>query len=496
MTLIKAKHFWIKGSFNNPTTGILVDDGIIVQLLTELPTDQNALDVVDLGSAYVYPGFIDTHTHSFEGGLYSLMTDLSPARNIDDVLAMISATLDKPGEFLFAWNFDENSIAEGRFPTLDELNNVVSDRCLILRRLDGHSCMVNSYACRKMQDAQLAVKCENQNGIFKGLDHDRVVHWFQSHLDQETILEAYHAASDIALKGGFTTLHTMVGDANNSIGHFSLLKKHLRDFDIDYILYPQSFNIDAALEAGAERVGGCILADGSIGSYTAALYEPYQGTPIRGNLYQTDSFWREFISRAHRYNLQVAVHCIGDKAITQINSIYFELAKADYKDLRHQLIHCEITDDDIINHIKASAAVPVMQPVFDQLWGGDKGFYANRLGPERARIMNRFGSFTKKRVKITGSSDWYITPLNIAQSIHAAMHHHVPEERLQAHEAVDIYTRNAAWLSHDEQSFGEIETGNRADLTVLDTDFNNPFEYQNVHVQAVIKRGKVVHAAK
>jgi len=496
MKLIQAAHFWINGSFTNDVCGLLVDNGNIVDMLHSVPATQGDYELIELGDSYVYPGFIDTHTHSFEGGLYSLMTDLSSATCIDDVLAMIHASLQQSGDYLFAWNFDENNIAEGRFPTLDELDKAVPDRCYILRRLDGHSCMANSFACARMRDSGLNVQCEARNGVFKGFDHDRVVHWFQGHLDQETILKSYQAASDIALRGGFTTLHTMVGDANDSIGHYALLKKHLRDYDIDYILYPQSFNINAALEAGADRIGGCILADGSIGSYTAALYEPYQGTPIRGNLYQTDSFWREFITRAHRYNLQVAVHCIGDKAITQINSIYFELAKDDYRDLRHQLIHCEITDDDMINHIKASGAVPVMQPVFDQLWGGNNGFYANRLGPERAQIMNRFGSFTQKRVKITGSSDWYITPLNIAQSIHAAMHHHEANERLSASEAVDIYTRNAAWLSHDERYFGDIATGKRADLTVLDTNFCQSFEYQDVKVKAVIKRGEIVYTSQ
>jgi predicted amidohydrolase YtcJ len=283
----------------------------------------------------------------------------------------------------------------------------------------------------------------------------------------------------------------MVGDANMSIGHYSLIQENLANFGVDYVLYPQSFNIEAALEVGAQRIGGCILADGSLGSYTAALYESYQGRPIRGNLYQTDAYWSDFITRAHHHNLQVGVHCIGDRAITQINSVYLALANSDPKDLRHQLIHCEITDDALVNQIKASGAVPVMQPMFDRLWGGENGFYAKVLGKERAENMNRFATMFSKGIKITGSSDWYITELNIVKSLDAAMNHHSPAEALTAGQAIDIYTKNAAWLSHDEGVKGQLLTGLLADFTVLNYDLKKPGA--DKRVVATIKEGKLLY---
>lgn len=495
MILLINGSFWINGSFDNPAQAILLDNGKIAQVLYELPENISEYRVVDLMNSFAYPGFIDTHTHSFEGGLYSLMIDLSNAKDLSEVFARINDGIQKtkPDDIVFAWNFDETTLLEKRYPTRAEIDSIVSDRSFVLRRRDGHSCLVNSHACNKIRNNAHSAKCDLNTDVFKGFDNDRIVHWFHTNVGDELVLKAYKAAEEIALRGGFGTIHTMVGDANDSIGHYKLLKENLSSFLIDYILYPQSFNIDAALEVGAERIGGCILADGSIGSYTAALYEPYQGLPIRGNLYQSDQFWREFITKAHQHNLQVGVHCIGDRAIAQINSVYMELANSDFKDLRHQLIHCEITDDAMINHIKASAAVPVMQPQFDHFWGGDHGFYAKLLGFERSRIMNRFGSMLKNRVKITGSSDWYITPLDVTKSLSAALNHHNVAERLDPAQAIDIYTKNAAWLSHDEKLRGEIVAGKDADFTITNYNISDGIDLDTAKVLGVIKRGSLVY---
>lgn len=489
MRLFRNAKFWYKGSFDNQIKAILCDQGKIVELYDAIPEAQPNIEQIDLKGNFVYPGFIDTHTHSFEGGLYSLMIDLSSATNLQDVFDLIANGVEGKGKFIFAWNFDETKIKETRFPTRAEINSIVKDKNLVIRRVDGHSCMVNSYAYYNI--CQAIPNFHSNDEVFRGLENDIAVHWFHNNLDEELILRSYHAASDIALQGGFSTIHTMVGDANMSIGHYSVIKERLDEFDVDFILYPQSFNIDQALAVGAKRIGGCILADGSIGSYTAAMYEPYYSKPIRGTLYQTDAFWREFITRAHQNNLQVAVHCIGDRAIDQINKVYMALANSDYKDLRHQLIHCEVTDDALVNQIKASAAVPVMQPMFDYLWGGDSGFYSKTLGLERSRIMNRFATFMSRGIRVTGSSDWYVTSLDIRNSLNAVINHHNPSERLSPAQAIEIYTENAAWLSHDENCRGKIAIGYDADFSIL--NYDPAHEVDDPKIVAIIKNQKIVY---
>lgn len=461
MKLLTNAQIWQDDAFLD--AALLLKDTKIAAILAPSAIKNLDAEIHDLRGCYVYPGFIDTHTHSFEGGLYSLGVDLATVGSLSEAFEKLDAAYLKasPQDIIFAWQFDETELTEQRFPSLAELDKLIPDRALVLRRIDGHSCILNSFA------RQLLPAIPSPEEVYRGRDNDLAVHHFHKSLSEEAIIDAYRHAAQIALKGGFTGIHTMVGDADNSITHFALLKAQLDKLPINYTLYPQSFNLRAALEAGSPRIGGCILADGSIGSHTAALSYPYLDSATQGELCHSDTFWRDFISQAHRYNLQVAIHCIGDAAITQINNIYRELHQSAPKDLRHELIHCELTPDPLMDEITQSQAVPVMQPNFDLLWGGEDGFYARKLGLERSRQMNRFASFVNRGVKITGGSDWYITALDAVMSIRAAMQHHNPVERLTHSQSVDIYTRNAAWLSHEENSRGQLKEGFAADLTIL-----------------------------
>lgn len=491
MRLLRNGYVWQNGAFLNHSSSVLISNGKIEQILPDtMPAPASVNETIDLNGAFVYPGFTDTHTHSFEGGLYSLGVDLSRISNIEELKDLISKAshATQAGEPIFAWQYEETAIAEKRFPYIAELDEVCPDKPLILRRIDGHSCILNSFA-RKLISHLVSTEAE----VLRGNNNDLAVHYFHGKLSEEAVLSAYQAAARIALKGGFTGVHTMIGDADQSIGHYRLIRDNLGAFPIKYTIYPQSFNIAAALDAGAVRIGGCILADGSIGSATAAVMEPYQKSVARGILYQSDAFWKTFITEAHKHNLQVGVHCIGDRAIAQINNVYKHLAETDYRDLRHQLIHCELTDDALIADIKVSGAVPVMQPNFDLLWGGEASLYFRMLGQERCQNMNRFRSFTNNSVRITGSSDWYITSMDIVQSIYATMFHHNPKERLTHSQAVDIYSANAAWLIGEEDINGTIAPGYCADFTVLShplDDVNN-----TPKVLKVILDGEIVYEA-
>ncbi|NLO44247.1 MAG: amidohydrolase [Candidatus Cloacimonetes bacterium] len=491
MKIYHNAKWWIKGRIDPEIIAVGVKDGKIVELFNKLP--QGSHRSIDLGGRFVFPGFIDTHTHSFEGGLYSMMIDLSPAQSISDVLELIHEYSRSKGKYIFAWNFDESSIKEKRFPTRQELDKVLQDRNLVLRRIDGHSCIVNSFALKNIRES--GKLHESQDEVLRGYDNDLAVHWFHKSLDQDIIIEAYHTASRIALQGGFTGIHTMIGDADMSITHYELIRDRLSDFAVRYHIYPQSFDIDAALDAGATRVGGCILADGSIGSKTAALSFNYLNSDSSGSLYQTDDFWKAFITRAHQNNLQVGVHCIGDRAIKQINDVYLALERADSRDLRHQIIHCEITPDSLLDEIAESKAATVMQPAFDRLWGGTDGFYAGMLGKDKTFEMNRFASLLKRGVKVTGSSDWYITELDIVKSLQSLLIHTIPDERISLKDAVAIYTENAAWLSHDEGRLGKIEKGFIADFSVLESLPSVKISDTKQQVKAIIRDGEMVHDA-
>jgi predicted amidohydrolase YtcJ len=489
---------------------LLVEDSRIIQkFCTSYPVISDC-ELIDLKGSHVYPGFIDTHTHSFEGGLYSQSLDLSKVLTLKQTLELIDEYYMKgkavKASQLDAFRFDENKIDEKRFPTMNELDRVCPDIPLILRRIDGHSSVTNSSAwkifCNASQQssssnahafiAGLTGKV-NDNFVLRGELNDKLVHWFHENCSEQIILDAYACASKIALSNGITTVHTMVGDAQNSIMHFRFLRDNLSEFNVEFILYPQSFNIKAALDEGASRIGGCILADGSLGSYTASLSQHYVGKPDEfGLLYHDDSYWEEFVSEAIKHNLQVAIHCIGDKAIKQINDIYRDFPRIVDNNLRCQLIHCELTPDDLIDEIAISGAIPVMQPAFDLYWGYNNGFYEKVLGPTRKNQMNRFRALKDRGIITTGGSDWYVTELDALQGIRAAMNHNNSAERLDWFDAIKMYTVNAAFLSHDENRLGMLKEGYDADFVCLDHDISAKSHDEINQVRTTYKQGRLV----
>lgn len=442
-----------------------------------------AAERIDLAGAAAYPGFVDTHTHAFEGGLYSICTDLGGCRSISEVLERL-AQAEPVGGLLIGWNLDTFALAEGRFPSREELDRIQPDLPLLIRRIDGHSSVVNGVAAGRIPwpgeiPAPDAPLVSDINRAATG--------WFHAAVDEEGILAAYEAASTIALTAGLTGVHGMIGDGGSDPRHYRLIRDNLDRFGVAFSLYPQIRDIPTALDLGAVRIGGCILADGSIGSYTAALKAPYADRPgTSGSLYESDDHWYGFVKAAHAAGLAACVHAIGDAAVAQIARIMRRVYDEDPRPLPHQIIHAEMCDDETLSLLEGTPVCGVMQPAFDALWGGRDGLYRERLGEERMRLCNRYRSMRDSGILLGGSSDWYITPLDPVGGIRAAVNLHNQAEAISPYEAVSLFTRHAAALIGRDGEEGRLAPGMRADLSLL----SGPIEEADARVVGLIRRGR------
>jgi hypothetical protein len=470
-------------------TAILCENELILDTFHHYP-DYIECEKIDLKGGFVFPGFVDSHTHSFEGGLYQNGVDLSDCETISDTLDKLSSA-STFSDMMFAWNFDELSIRENRFPTKAEIDKNFPDTPVLLRRVDGHSCVINTAAEQMIIDRHGAVDFP-ADGLLRSSQNDLAAHTFHKSLDFESVLYCFQTAAQIAIANGHTGIHTMIGDAKNDFFFFEKLLSEAEKFDIDFTFYPQCFDIEgvsAVYErlnwSKCRRIGGCILADGSFGSHTAALSEPYRDE-VGGNgiLYQTSEFWDVFFKAAHIRDLQAAVHCIGDRAISQVISAIAYTKQITNKDLRHQIIHAEYLTDEMIKKMKDYNISAIMQPMFDAHWGGETGFYASVLGRDRTKYLNRFRSLTEAGVLVAGSSDWYITELSALSGIQAAISHQYHPERLSNFEAIKMYTTNPHKLTFSETYRGYIKQGYTTDCVVLDADI---MKIKNVNETKVIK---------
>jgi predicted amidohydrolase YtcJ len=464
---------------------LLEEGGIIRGLYAAEPLIPEA-ERVDLGSCHVYPGFIDTHTHSFEAGIYSFGIDLSTCRGISELLERLSEA-HPFAKKLFAYRFDENSVREKRFPTLEELDRAVPDIPLFLRRVDGHSGMVNSAAARL-----IPWTASPPEGVLKTRTNSEASFWFHTSLDEDAVLAVYHAAAARAVSGGHTVVHTMIGDGKKNPTHYRFIRDHLKELPIEFILYPQITDVKTCLELGSPRIGGCICADGSFGSRTAYLREPYAGMKTKGEPYRSQEFWDSLVRESREAGLQFAVHAIGDGAIEQILTAFERSTDRKNGLFPDEIIHNELLPDDLLKRESKLDFAAVMQPMFDKLWGGESQMYASALGRERALSCNRFASLEASGVLVTGGSDWYITEIDAIKGVDAAVNLHNREEALSPFEAVKLYTVNAARLSGDENRFGSLKPGLEANLACLSDNILEAGGTEQARVLAVYRRGKKV----
>ena len=186
------------------------------------------------------------------------------------------------------------------------------------------------------------------------------------------------------------------------------------------------------------------------------------------------------------------MHCIGDSAIDQIVNAYVKAQKRDPKDLKHQIIHNELMSDESLSKMSEYNISAVMQPSFDKLWGGEEQFYAKVLGKKRAMQTNRFKTILNSGVFLAGSSDWYITTLNVLEQLEAAISHHNKQERLSIGEAIKIYTTNAATLENVTNK-GFIATDYKADMSILKLDPFLEKSFSNNEIVGVVIAGKIFY---
>jgi predicted amidohydrolase YtcJ len=225
------------------------------------------------------------------------------------------------------------------------------------------------------------------------------------------------------------------------------------------------------------RIGGCLTLDGAGFEYTMALQEPYPARPERrGFLIHTDEEIYQLISQAHREGIQTAFHALGDRAIDQLLYVFRQvIGEQGNKDLRHRVEHFSLPWDVHMDMLAEMKLIASMQPAFTGLWGEpEKGYYDLLFDRGRAARMEVFPEIIRRGGVICGGSDSPVTLVNPLYGIACCINNPDPRRNVSVHDALKIFTINAAYSVHQEKEKGSIEVGKDADLTVID---RNPYEY-------------------
>ncbi len=466
------------------------------------------LQPLDLMGRAVVPGLIDTHTHFLWTALHAASVDLEGVHDHRGLKERIDAAVKavSKDEPILGMGYTEYPLEGGEFsPIIRELDAAAPDNPVYLIGVTGHSSAVNSRALEILNPPAdmpglLRDEAEDPNGLLTNRANSYAHSKFHAHFDFDQLARA--RIPDVIRRAhsvGLTTLHALEGspdgELDESVGAFWAAMPEL---PLRVVLYYQTMDVDKALELGLPRIGGCILLDGDVGPRTAALSEPYADAPAcYGTLYYSQEQVTGFVHEAHRAGLQISFHAVGDAAVEQALTAYEAALQADPReDHRHRIEHCEVIRDEQVERAQRLGVALAIQPPFNHYWPHED--YRRSLGEARMWRVDPVRRLVRPGLLVAGGSDSTVTPLGPMIGVHAAVNHSNPMERVSVHEALKLYTIDAARIAFQEGDRGSLEVGKLGDFVLLGKDPYrvDPGGLKDIPVVMTVIGGEVMYSRK
>ena len=486
---------------------------------------------IDLHGATVLPGMTDAHHHLEGVGSREMTLNLEGITNLQDFLAKVRAKVDqtKPGQWVTGRGWIETFWQPPVFPTRWDLDKVAPNNPVILQRADGHGTVVNSAALKiagitKETPAPFGGEIsKDKRGEPNGMLLDAARGLVARHIPPTSPAEDERAVV-LGVQRDIGLGWTQVQDPGGSYQDIAIYRKLYGDGQIKLRIY----KVLSAPGKEAQRLltEGPIIgaygnrltvrslkfyADGSLGSRSAALLEPYSDAPdTSGYLTIKEEDLLPMLEDALRKGIQAETHAIGDRGNRFILDEYEKALKAvppdqrKVADPRWRVEHSQIVNPLDIPRFKKLGIIPSMQASHAI---GDLHFAPARLGIKRLEGAYAWNSFIKSGVIVPGGSDAPVERGEPMIEFYAAVARKDikgfsgdgwhPEEAVSREQALKMLTIWPAYAAFEEKLRGSIEVGKLADLTVLSADIMKipEMDILKTHCVMTVIGGEIVYQA-
>jgi predicted amidohydrolase YtcJ len=488
--------------------------------------------LIDLKGGRLVPGFYDSHVHFLEGGQSLGRIDLKDAKDEQEFgKRLVAFDRNTPRErWIVGGLWDHDRTFKGELPTAATIDRYVKDRPVFIQRYDGHMGVANSAALKRA-----GVTADNKDppgGVIYRLADGKtpsgvlkdnamaLVARFIPEPDDEELLEAVRAALSAAAQVGVTSVQDLDGSGPETRRKlFRIYQKLAREgkltcrIDLRWpiALYKELANTGAQADFGNDyvRIGGVKgFMDGSLGSSTAKMFDPYESDAKNVGVYVTEpDTMRSYIRSADAAGLNVCVHAIGDQANAVLLDLFADVAKQNgARDRRFRVEHVQHLRPLDYKRFRELNVIASMQPYH----AIDDGRWAEgRIGAKRCASSYAYRALLDAGAKLAFGSDWPVAPLDPVPGIDAAVNRRTldgkhpggwfPEQRISVAEAVEAYTMGSAFAAQQEKDRGSIAAGKLADFVLLSRDIFAPAEKDKIadtKVLLTVVGGRVVFERK
>jgi predicted amidohydrolase YtcJ len=470
--------------------------------------------VVDLAGRTLLPGLTDSHAHLADIGERELGFDLT---GVESLAAMKRRLAERAASDSGAWI--ESKWKPAVFPTRQDLDAVVSDRPVVLQRVDGHAVVVNTKALellgitRETADPPGGqILRDPASGEATGLLVDNAMDLVWKRLPAQTdeeLARNLEAGAAHYVRLGWTEMQE-AGTTWRAVEQLCRLyaagRLKLRVYaaiggpgeDAEKLLAAgrDYRSCDPRLTVRAIK----LYMDGALGSRGAALDAPYSDAPGNRGLYVTtpEEVLRVSIA-ALRRGIQVETHAIGDRgnrvALDQYEKAFAAVPATErpLADPRFRIEHAQVVADADIPRFAKLGVIASMQTshaISDML------FAPARLGPDRIGGAYAWRKFLDAGALVAGGTDAPVEAGDPRVEFYAAIARRTLEgfagpdwgldQRLTRAEALAILTENAAYAAFQEKDRGTIEPGKLADFSVFSADWMQVPEAEIPRSEAVM----------